>query len=150
MDLGNCYRRLNNILGTQDTCSLIVDTKGLIEKKILPVNGTILNLSELRIINSLIGYNTPKGHPLWYDEKIALYQREEDLIKKQIINGAFDIILFQTKDLSDENLGLLNDFFHSSIRARYNLRTYVSPSDLTDCTFVAQCPRNIWFFYKIN
>jgi hypothetical protein len=150
INMEECSYKLKNVFAPKDTCNLINDIQSLNENNIIPRNGIILNLSELRVINTMFKYEIPVGHPLWYDKDISLYPNETIAIKKQIYSGIFDIIILQPDEINLEKDGLLSDLMNSDVRFLYSIKKYTSPTDLTDCSFKEQCPKNIWLLYKNN
>ena len=147
-DMGSCDKKLKNILAPVETCNLISDLKNLISSGEIPQKGTILNLSELRVLNFVIDYKVPAGHPLWYDNGIALYPREQELINFQIKSGVFDIILTQLDGVN--NPKWIDDFLATDLGKSYIFKKYNSPSDMTDCKFQINCSRNFLLLYKKN
>jgi hypothetical protein len=145
----NCEPTLANIIAPIDTCHIISDIKNLMSNGIIPSNGFILNMSEFRVLNSVIGYKIPKSHPLWYDKGISLYPREEKLIEYQVKKGFYDLIILQGHDIfeNDDSSWLIK--YIKLNKKDYLIKKYLSPNNLTDCNFQSsKCPDYIYVIYK--
>jgi hypothetical protein len=144
-DMKKCSKKLRGVLSPVETCELINDIEYLIAIGKLPKNGSILNLSELRVLNTLISYKAPAGHPLWYDEGITLYPRETLQLEAELNSGLFDLILFQASDFDHIQPKWLKQFI-GDLNGQYIIKKYKSPSDATDCNSTSSCL--IWVLYK--
>jgi hypothetical protein len=133
IDLGECAARLSGLIGPSDVCLLTKDVEKLVKSK----NGIdglkILNMTELRTLNGTPGLEMPKGHPLWYDYGIALYENEKIMIKKEIENGIYDVILLQSTLPSGADISKILDAIEKSRKYIGGGNTYYSPSNYTDC-----------------
>jgi hypothetical protein len=90
-----CSDNLKNIYGPKDFCDLkeLIESKAKILKN---TKGHILNLTEVNFLNTMLGFEPQKFHPVWYKVGQTINGKFKDSIFQEIQNGDYKIILIQT------------------------------------------------------
>ncbi|MGL1889144.1 MAG: hypothetical protein OCD76_21705 [Reichenbachiella sp.] len=78
----------------------------------------VLNMSELTPLAEVLDYKTESRTPLWFHLNVAIFDRELDVFKKNIIANEYDLVLF-------ERIPDLNNFYpfeiHEELKNNYQL-----------------------------
>ena len=93
--LEKCAKEFRNIYGPESICQQVDLIRDEIENKKIIRDLTFLNMSELTPILSIFNFQSHKSLPLWFDEKVTLFEREKKIIREHIKNQKFDIIAIQ-------------------------------------------------------
>ena len=95
-------KKLNSFSGKiyapQETIDSIILVKDLVEKLRVEFKVTsplVLNMTELTPIYSEINVEPPIGLPLWFHTNISLFPKEIDMLKGQLSENLYDVIMVQ-------------------------------------------------------